>query len=611
MTLFPLLLALATAAPAAFEVASVPVSLALEVKAGGRVLALPLAWRSEAGELVATGAAPEVEAEVRLTPQEGEGRLLKVRLRWRRAAGLERAAVSLGWSGEGAWAVGRDLEPAPLLAAVRTGRGTPLLAGAGGLLLTGGPGLVAARLAPAPGGLEARLFLDDAAERPFATYLACLDELPRPQQDGQVGWGALERKRAWIEAPRLPGDEDLLEAALWPAGPGRALPLVVERWPRGARAAVIFTDHADRTDPAALRAVLFGHSDPRAEGSRGSGLLGRGLAITRSFFVWPGPGTLADPETWRLASWIAGAGSEVALHSISGGRDDREAIRAGLEAAAPLRPSTWIDHEPYVNCEALSAQGAVARSPWEARALLAEGGIRWAWAAGDVAGFRAVEARDLLGAAPPGEPNPAIYPLPGEPRIWVFESAFFYAPPAELAQALSDEALDRLERSRGLFVGHTYLGAGPATTTRGPAVARLPVTRQADGTLVIDAALDEALARLATRVAAGSLASLPWAEAGDRLRALGEVSVRYLADGGAEVLNRGEAGLGGLTVSLPAAGLTLWVDGEPVPERQEVAGRSRIWFDLPAHGRRVVRATRGLTPVPLLPPPGSPVVPSR
>ena len=87
--------------------------------------------------------------------------------------------------------------------------------------------------------------------------------------------------------------------------------------------------------------------------------------------------------------------------------------------------------------------------------------------------------------------------------------------------------------------------------------------------------------------------------------------MRYLADGGAEVLNRGEAGLGGLTVSLPAAGLTLWVDGEPVPERQEVAGRSRIWFDLPAHGRRVVRATRGLTPVPLLPPPGSPVVPSR
>jgi hypothetical protein len=487
------------------------------------------------------------------------------------------------------------------VATVRTGRGTPLLAGAGRLLLTGGPGLVAAQLSPASGGLRATLFLDDAAERPFATYLACLERLPRFDQGRPAAYGALERKHAWIDSPRLPGDEDRLEAALWPVGPGRPLPLVVERWPRGARAAVVFTDHADRTDPAALRAVLFGHSDPRAEGSRGAGLLGRGLHVTRSFFVWPGRGTLADPETWRLASWLAGTGSEVALHSISDLRDDPEAIRAGLEAAAALRPETWIDHEPYVNCEAFSAQGAMERSPWEARQLLVEGGIRWVWAAGDVAGFRSVEARDLFAAAPAGEPSPAIYPLPGDPRLWVFQSTFFHAPPAQLARALSGEPLDRLERGRGLFVAHTYLGAGPATTPRGAAFARMPVRPLEGGALVIDPALDEALAGLASRVAAGTLVSLPWAEAGDRLRALGDVEVRYLADGGAEVINRGQVALEGLTVALPATTLELRVDGEPAA-RQEVAGASRIWFDLPAGGRRVVRAGRGLTEVPLLPP---------
>jgi hypothetical protein len=605
-----LLLALAVAAPPAFQVAGLPVSLALDLKVGGRALAMPLAWRSDGGEAVGSGAVPEVEAELRLTPESGEGRRLRVRLRWRREAGLERAAVTLGWAGDHPWAVGRDLAPAPLTTPVRTGRGTPLLAGAGALLLTGGPGLVAARLVPTPGGLEARLFLDDAAERPFATYLTCLDQLPHGEQGGPVAWGALERKRAWLESPRHPGDEDLLEVSLWPVGPGQGFPLLVERWPRAARAAVVFTDHADRTDPAALRAVLFGHSDRRAEGSRGAGLLGRGLAITRSFFVWPGPGTLADGETWRLASWIAGAGGEVALHSISDARDDNAAIRAGLEAAAPLRPETWIDHEPYVNCEALSAEGAEERSPWEARALLVEGGIRWAWAAGDVAGFRAVELRDLFAAAPPGEPSPAIYPLPGEPRLWVFESTFFYAPPIELARALSDEALEKLERAGGLFVGHTYLGTGPATT-RGPAAARLPVVSQPDGSLVIAPALDEALARLATHVGDGRVVSLTWAEAGDRLRALGDVTVRYLADGGAEVVNRGAVGLSGLAVSLPAAGLELWVDGAPAGDRQELAGRTRIWFDLPANGHRVVRATRQLIPVPLLPPAPSQVEPSR
>ncbi len=608
MTTLPLLFLALTAArpapgPAALELAGVPVALALEVRVAGKGLALPLAWRSESGEEIGTASAPELDAEVRLEPEAGAGRRLRVRLRWRRAVGLERAAVALGWAGDRPWAVGRDLAPAPLLDAVRTGRGTPLLAGAGPLLLTGGPGLVAARLAPAAGGLTATLYLDDAAERPFATYLACLESLPPLGEGGPGGYRALERKRAWTESPRRPGDEDRLEATLHALGPGRSMPLVVERWPRGARAAVVFTDHADRTDPAALRAVLFGHSDPRAEGSRGSGLLGRGLAITRSFFVRPGSGTLADPETWRLASWLVGAGSEVALHSISDARDDQEAIRAGLEAAAPLRPETWIDHQPYVNCEALSAGGAQAGSPWEDRALLAEGGIRWAWAAGDVAGFRAVEVRDLFGAAPPGEPSPAIYPLPGEPRLWVFQSSFFYAPPAELARALSNGPLDRLERGGGLFVAHTYLGAGPATTHRGPAAARLPVRPLAGGALEIDPALDEALARLASRVAAGSLVSLPWAEAGDRLRALGAVEVRYLADGGAVVVNHGDVALGGLTVALPAAGLELWIDGEPASARRDVAGTSRIWFDLPAHGRRVVRATRGVVPVPLLPPP--------
>jgi hypothetical protein len=597
-----LLLTLATPGPFAVEVAGVPVALTLEVTVSDRTVALPLAWRSEAGEQFGAGALPEVEAELRLTPEEGEGRRLRVVLRWRRAAGLERAALVLRWEGGHPWAVGRDLRPAPLVAAVRTGRGTPLLAGAGGLLLTGGPGLVAARLAPTATGLEARLLLDDAAERPFATYLSCVEKLPRLEPGGPSAYRSLERKRAWIESPRRPGDEDRLEATLWPVGPGQALPLVVERWPSGARAAVVFTDHADRTDPAALRAVLFGHSDRRAEGSRGAGLLGRGLHLTRSFFVWPGPGTLANPDTWRLASWLAGSGSEVALHSISDLRDDRQAIRDGLAAAAPLRPETWIDHEPYVNCEALSAQGAVDRSPWEARQLLVEGGIRWAWAAGDVAGFRAVEVRDLFTAAPPGEPSPAIYPLPGDPRLWVFESTYFYAAPAELARALSDPPLDRLEQGGGLFVAHTYLGASAATTPAGPARARLAVRALAGGELVIDPALDEALARLATRVAAGRLASLPWVEAGDRLRALGDVEVRYLADGGAEVVNRGPSSLGGLTVSLPATGLELWVDGEPARPRQELAGASRIWFDLPAHGRRVVRATRGLTPVPLLPP---------
>ncbi|HET9552947.1 MAG TPA: hypothetical protein VFP50_08275, partial [Anaeromyxobacteraceae bacterium] len=510
---------------------------------------------------------------------------------------------------EGPMAVGRDLAPAPLVAPVRTGRATPLVAWAGPALLTGGPGLVAARLEPTspsrPGargaGVVATLFLDDAAERPFATYPRCLAALPPTA--GARGYAELEKKRAWTEAPRAAGDEDRLEATLVPLaprglGPPGAGPLVVERWPRGARAAVVFTDHADRTDPDALRAVLYGHSDPRAEGGRGAGLLGRGLAFTRSFFVRPGRGTLEDPETARLAARLVAEGAEVALHSVSDARDDRPAVASGLAEAAPFAPATWIDHEPYVNCEALSAEGAGLAPPYGVRDLLLAGGIRWGWAAGDVAGFRSVEVADLFAAAPPGSPSPAFYPLADDPRLWIFQSSFFYEPPAALAGALSDAALDRLERGRGLFVAHTYLGAGPAETRGRFAATRLCVRPAAGGGLEIDPDLDEALARLAARVARGSLLALPWAEVGDRLRALAEVEVRYREDGAAEVVNHGAVALPGLTLATGRPGLEWWVDGRRADGEADGA---RIWFDLPARSSRVVRASRWFWPVPLLP----------
>jgi hypothetical protein len=601
------------AVPLTLGGAPLPLEVALELRAaprgrGGDLEEAPLgvdgdvalAWSAEAdGALVGRAERPELLAEVRLTPAPGGARRLSVALRWRRDAGLERAAVRLGWAGEGPGAVGRDLVAAPLTAPRRTGRGTPLLAWAGPALLVGGPGVVAAALAPARGdaGLSATLFLDDAAERPFATYRECLAALPRV--DGQPGhaWADLERKRAWVRAPRRAGQEDRLTATLYPRSPGDLGPLVPQRWARGARAAVVLTDHADRTEAGALRAVLYGHSDPRAEGSPGAGLLGRGLALTRTFFAVGGAGTLEEPAVAALADRLVAAGSEVGLHSVTERRDDRAAVRAGLAAAARWAPAVWVDHEPYVNCEALSARGATADPVYGVADLLVEAGLRWGWAAGDVAGFRRVEVADLFEAAPPGAPSPAYYPLPGTPGLWIFQTSFFYAAPAALAAALSGEALERLERGQGLFVGHTYLGAGPGGTRGGAGEARLAVRPAEGGGLVIDPALDEALARVAAQVRLGRLASLTWSDAGDRLRALDEVELRYREDGSVEVINHGAAAIPGLTLRLPAAGLEWWVEGRPATL---AAGGEALWLDLPAGGSAVVRASRRLAPVPLL-----------
>jgi hypothetical protein len=578
---------------------SLPLVASLDLRTDRGALSTALAWSTRAdGVLVGTATGSGFEAEITFSPRPGGARAVDAAIRWTAPLLLERAALRLAWPGAPR-ALGRDLAFLPVVAPRRTGRGTPLLVAAGGAVLTGGPGLASARVERARGGVLVTLFLDDADERPFTTYEACLERLPSSPEQQAVPWSALEVRRAARGAPRSAGERDVLRATLHPlSAEGGFLPAVVERWPAGARAAVVLTDHADRTDPAALRAVLWGSSDPRAEGGIGAGLLGRGLKITRTFFAHARRGALDDPEIRLLAEDLVEGGSEVALHSITPERDDRAAVRAGLASAAAWRPVTWIDHEPYTNCEALSSRGA-GNGPWGIRDLLEEAGVRWAWAAGDVDGRAGMRVVNLLGGDL-AEARPAIFPLPHDPRLWIFRSSMFHGSPAELAAALSDAALGALERERGLFVAHTYLGPSAATTHSEAQRARLAVV-PAGGALAVHPVLDGAFARIAARVRAGRLASLAWAEAGDRLRALGDVEVTYRPDGGAEIRNHGATALRALTVALPAAGLELALEGAALLGREDEDGWARLWFDLAAGERVVLRAFDGVVPVPILP----------
>ena len=593
---------LAGAVPVGVQLGDRPLQLeaALEVRTSGGASSPDLAWRTRAdGATEGRASGPGYEAEVVLVPAAGGARRIETAIRWTAPVSLERAALRIAWPGTVARALGRALAFSPLAAPRRTGRGTPLLVAAGQAVLAGGPGVISARVEPVRGGVAVTLFLDDAEERPFSTYEACLERLPAADQAQGVRWAELEVRRPARGSPRAPGETDRLSATLYPLAPaGAFLPVVVERWPAGARAAVVVTDHADRTDAAALRAVLWGSSDPRAEGGVGAGLLGRGLKITRTFFAHARTGALDDPEIRFLADDLAASGSEVALHSITPERDGRDAVRSGLASAAAWRPVTWIDHQPYTNCEAIASRGA-DDGPWGIRDLLEEAGIRWVWAAGDLDGKAGTRIVNVLGGDP-AEARPAVFPLPHDPRLWVFRSSMFYASPVELAAALSDGALAALEDERGLFVAHTYLGPSAATTQAEAHRARLAVVAT-DGALAIHPALDAAFARLAARARAGRLASLAWAEAGDRLRALGDVEVRYRPDGAVEVRNGGAADLRALTVTLPAAGLEISVEGAVLLGRQDADGSARLWFDLDAGGRAVLRVSDGLVPVPVLP----------
>jgi hypothetical protein len=233
------------------------------------------------------------------------------------------------------------------------------------------------------------------------------------------------------------------------------------------------------------------------------------------------------------------------------------------------------------------------------RDVLADAGVGWVWAAGDVDGRAGVRMVNLFGGEP-GEARGVFYPLPQDPRIWVFRSSMFHASPEELAAALSDAELRRLERERGLFVAHSYLGPSARTTRSADQLARLVVV-PASGGFTIHPALDAAFARIAAHVRAGRLVSLTWLEAGERLRALADVEVTYREDGAAEIHNRGAEPVQALTVSLPAAGLDVELEGAALLGREDEGEDARLWFDLGAGEKAILRVWYGLDAVPLLP----------
>jgi hypothetical protein len=589
----------------------VPLDVAVELApAGPGDPLLTLAWRQDGGAAVAEARDAIRQVEIRLAPR-GAGVALELRVRYLADVGVEREAVRLRLPGAGL-ALRRDLSWSSLRRPMRVDRGTPILAAVGDVLVAGGPGFVAARYAPAvraeagregpahAGVVDVELVLDDEAAHPFAVYERCMPKLPLGD-DGQVAYAGLERKRLEARTPRRAGEESRGRATLYLLRPGEVrIPLVVERWPAGASAAVVFTDHADRTDPEALRAVLLGDSRPVCRAAGPGGFLGRDLRLTKSFFVRARYGGLEDPETAALARELARAGSEIASHSPTAAPDEREASRPAVATLRRFGAVTWIDHQPYTNCEALSAEGWRADGPYAIRDLLASAGFRWVWEAGDVAGFAERPAVvNLFLPERPAAPPPA-FPLPFDPRLWAFGSTMFQGAPEALGRALSDEALGHLEAERGLFVAHTYLSASPRTTGQPALLGRL-VVRPVPGGLEIDPAFDAGLARLAARVDAGAVASLTWDEAGSRLRALGDLEVEYAADGSAAVSNRGAEALLGLTLGVAVPLGTLEADGVPVHVARD-EGPVRAWLDLPAGRTVVVRATDGASRVPFFRP---------
>ncbi len=379
-----------------------------------------------------------------------------------------------------------------------------------------------------------RLDVDVAASHPFHLWSQCVREatdkpiVTKPPQIDLSARKVVAGDRAKVSLRWLPGQS--------------SVPLVM-RYPNGFRAAVVITDHADQANVTRLGALMYGKSTYKAPlaGRGGSrGFANHGLTMTKAVFSLPSEGyaaQLEDPRFVELLDALAADGIEVASHSASGDPDSAEKTIEGLSLLAKFQPTTWIDHQPTTNCEALTNSGRA-----ETLKALTNSKFRYAWSGNDdhKSDLNLFDPKSTkISAAPLYQ-----HPLTGE--LWLFPSRWMALERSQFFERLSSKSLDQLETQRGLLVAHTYLDIfiekSGTRLDHWSLIEKIP-----DGYKLSDEA-DEVFARLEKRQKKGTLWVTTLRGLAEHMLAVNEVSWTFE---GSELVLKSPRAVKGVTVLQP------------------------------------------------------------
>lgn len=317
----------------------------------------------------------------------------------------------------------------------------------------GSPSLASALLKFRPQGGSLELELDHAANHPLRAYPRCQPRLR--------SFDPARRRRDRIE--RKIG-ETLKSTGRWLLAPQAIV--VVERYPHGYQSALALTDHADQSSADKLEAFAFGATGALARQALGKGhpgFVNRGLRYTKSIFLAQARAydrQFDDPRYRRVLAAMEARGVEIGVHSVSGDRDTPQRTARLLQTFRRVyRGRSWIDHQPYTNCEALSMHGLDRGSGWYVLDKLAAAGLRYVWTVPDMP--LVASSLDQLRGRSATARRASIYRHPrlrvGDHHFTAFRSVMLFQPRRRLLARFGRAALDRLAEDHGLLIGHTYL----------------------------------------------------------------------------------------------------------------------------------------------------------
>lgn len=446
--------------------------------------------------------------------------------------------------------------------------------------------------------------------RPFVFFQKCTEH-----------WREPNRKTSLATRELKPGETLSGHLTLYP---GAAVPLLKARFPEGRRAALVVTDHADQTTVPTLYALMGGTSLPDSKNFGKGGFLGHGLLLTKALWrtsgepapvpTWfharkpllspfqkklhtlvvyhsqydrfpvdssgAGRPQLDDPAMVKLADVLHKAGIELGPHSATPQADDRKSTEEALRFFENFGARTWIDHQPYTNCEALTNRGFRAGKDSIAD-LLERYQYRYAWSGIDVppsAKLNLLEPRHLSEYVPVFYPAGRLAP-DGPTQLWLFSTMMTYADSGRFFALYKKKSLDELERERGLHIAHTYLEAfhppGSKFYKR-----NLMVPGKTTGEVVPHPRLEQLLAQWERRVKRKTLWMPTLQQLGEHVRAMTQVTVRLSSDGAAMLT--AQTAVKAASFVLPRPAVSVYVDGQPLSTVIHDKSETTFFLDLAA-----------------------------
>jgi hypothetical protein len=242
--------------------------------------------------------------------------------------------------------------------------------------------------------------------------------------------------------------------------------------PKGRRAVHIWTEHADKTSLETQRAAYYGHQNIEHANAARGGFVGHGHVVTKSIFhdnprnfedgvrengernsIGPSVSFTGSDEFRRFLDDLFARGSEICLHSSAPDDGPPEEVKQAIsELAGRYGSATWIDHDMLKIRSSLGYEGGLA-GPYHMIPSWKAHGIKyfWTWASEDFAP-RGASGIDLL-----HDHNGSYTPTPLYWRCRLgSEDLIVWGANECPLQAFTEDAIDKLIRSRGVSIHHHY-----------------------------------------------------------------------------------------------------------------------------------------------------------